>query len=86
MLKQAWHFSRLSLYLKEYKMRLGYAQASLAFLSAFIIFKEYKMRLGYAQASLAFLSAFVIFAANIRYLLVMGYGLFDFLRLPTARG
>jgi uncharacterized membrane protein len=35
--------------------------ASLAFLSAFVIFQEYKMRLGNAQASLAFLSAFVIF-------------------------
>jgi len=71
---------------KEYKMRLGYAQTSLAYLSAFVIFKEYKGRLGNAQASLAFHSAFVIFAANIRYLLVMGYGLFDFLKLPVARG
>jgi len=45
-----------------HKMRLGNAQASLAFLSAFVIFQEYKMRLGNAQASLAFLSAFVIFS------------------------
>ncbi|MFA7492734.1 MAG: hypothetical protein WCZ43_04365 [Proteiniphilum sp.] len=43
-------------------MRLGKVQASLAFLSAVIIFKENKMRLGKVQASLIFLSAVIIFA------------------------